>query len=64
MFHLLGHVPTEGEQVQTDALVLRAERVARRRIGRVLITPVGAAGRSDADADTPSSAHRDQELSS
>jgi putative hemolysin len=37
MFHLLGHVPTEGEQVECQGLVLRAERVARRRIGRVRI---------------------------
>jgi putative hemolysin len=37
MFHLLGHVPTEGEQIECDGLILRAERVARRRIGRVRI---------------------------
>jgi len=37
MFHLLGHVPTEGEQIECEGLVLRAERVARRRIGRVRI---------------------------
>ncbi|MGZ4706687.1 MAG: hemolysin family protein, partial [Acidimicrobiales bacterium] len=37
MFHLLGHVPTEGEQIECEGLALRAERVARRRIGRVRI---------------------------
>ena len=37
MFHLLGHVPTEGEQIECEGLILRAERVARRRIGRVRI---------------------------
>jgi CBS domain containing-hemolysin-like protein len=37
MFHLLGHVPVEGEQVTADGHVLRAERVQGRRIGRVRI---------------------------
>jgi CBS domain containing-hemolysin-like protein len=38
MFHLLGHVPVEGESVDVDGHVLRAERVQGRRIGRVRIT--------------------------
>ncbi len=42
MFHLLGHVPVEGETVEADGHVLRAERVQGRRIGRVRITPCGA----------------------
>jgi CBS domain containing-hemolysin-like protein len=37
MFHLLGHVSVEGEQVTADGHVLRAERVQGRRIGRVRI---------------------------
>jgi putative hemolysin len=37
MFHLLGHVPSEGEAVEADGHVLRAERVQGRRIGRVRI---------------------------
>ena len=59
MFHLLGHVPYEGESVGSDRVVLRAERVARRRIGRVLITPV------DVSAElTDARKSSDQELSS
>jgi len=38
VFNLLGHVPSEGESVALDGLVLRAERVQGRRIGRVRIT--------------------------
>jgi CBS domain containing-hemolysin-like protein len=70
MFHLLGHVPVEGEQVVSDGLVLRAERVARRRIGRVLLTPVvESVPRPAADPRHPSkdptpTPGRDQELSS
>ena len=74
MFHLLGHVPVEGEQVVSDGFVLRAERVARRRIGRVLLTPSvqpTAAGsddsapeRSTGSKDPAPTSRRDQELSS
>jgi CBS domain containing-hemolysin-like protein len=39
MFHLLGHIPHEGETIESDGHVLRAERVQGRRIGRVRITP-------------------------
>jgi CBS domain containing-hemolysin-like protein len=35
MFHLLGHIPVEGETVEVDDLILRAERVQGRRISRV-----------------------------
>ncbi len=52
MFHLLGHVPTEGEQVECEGLILRAERVARRRIGRVRIERLVAQEiRHDEDED-------------
>ncbi|MEY2456593.1 MAG: magnesium and cobalt exporter, family, partial [Acidimicrobiaceae bacterium] len=34
---LLGHVPAEGEKVEINGYRLKAERVAGRRIGRVLI---------------------------
>lgn len=37
MFHLLGHVPFEGETVRLDGLRLRAGRVKGRRIGTVTI---------------------------
>ncbi len=37
IFHLLGHVPTEGEMVESSGHRLWAERVQRRRIGRVRI---------------------------
>jgi CBS domain containing-hemolysin-like protein len=39
VFHLLGHIAHEGETVEVDEHVLRAERVQGRRIGRVRITP-------------------------
>jgi CBS domain containing-hemolysin-like protein len=34
---LLGHVPTEGESVDIDGYRVQAERIAGRRIKRVLI---------------------------
>jgi CBS domain containing-hemolysin-like protein len=40
MFHLLGHVPVEGETAVVGGHQLRAERVQGRRIGRVRITEV------------------------
>jgi putative hemolysin len=43
IFHLLGHVPVEGERAECAGFVLAAERVQRRRIGRVRIArAVGA----------------------
>jgi CBS domain containing-hemolysin-like protein len=39
-FHLLGHVPVEGESVTAVGHVLRAERVQGRRIGRVRVTAI------------------------
>lgn len=42
MFHLLGHVPVEGESVVADGFVLRADRVQGRRIGRVRVQPESA----------------------
>jgi CBS domain containing-hemolysin-like protein len=52
MFHLLGHIPVEGEAVTCDGRELRAERVQGRRIGRVRIGPRfdGATPAADADA--------------
>jgi len=38
MFHVLGHVPVEGEVATCEGFALRAERVQRRRIGRVRIS--------------------------
>jgi putative hemolysin len=38
MFHLLGHIPDEGETVEVDSLLLRADRVQGRRITRVRIS--------------------------
>jgi CBS domain containing-hemolysin-like protein len=38
MFHLMGHIPTEGETVEVDGLVLRADRVQGRRIRRVRVS--------------------------
>lgn len=59
MFHLLGHVPVEGEVVEAERHQLRAERVKGRRIGRVRITPMaideGAAvdGAMDGEQEVP-----------
>ena len=39
VFHLLGHVPAEGEAVEVEGHRLSAEKVQGRRIGRVRITP-------------------------
>jgi putative hemolysin len=39
VYSLLGHMPAEGEQVQTDRHELVAERIQGRRIGRVRIVP-------------------------
>jgi len=61
MFHLLGHVPTEGEQIECEGLILRAERVARRRIGRVRIgrlAPDRRAHRAGTDAHPDSTEDR------
>jgi CBS domain containing-hemolysin-like protein len=38
MFHLLGHIPVEGESVSIDLLELRADRVQGRRISRVRVS--------------------------
>ncbi len=45
IFHLLGHVPVEGERVQCEGFELQAQRVKGRRIGRVRIvrSPVAPA---------------------
>jgi putative hemolysin len=40
MFHLLGHVPFEGESVRSDGFKFRAEQVKGRRIGMVQIERV------------------------
>jgi putative hemolysin len=40
VFNLLGHVPTEGEEVVVDGHKLVAERVQGRRIGRVRVAKV------------------------
>jgi putative hemolysin len=70
LFYLLGHVPAEGEQIECDGFVLYAERVARRRIGRVRIMAVAddvtdesapPAGRSTPDTSVPGD--RNEEMS-
>ncbi len=48
VFDLLGHVPAEGETVNVDGHVLRAERVQGRRIGRVRITRAEESPAADA----------------
>jgi len=58
LFHLLGHVPIEGEQIECDGLVLHAERVARRRIGRVRIMAVAGDTTGDTTDDGSASGDR------
>jgi len=58
LFHLLGHVPIEGEQIECDGLVLHAERVARRRIGRVRIMAVAGDTTGDTTDDGSASGGR------
>jgi CBS domain containing-hemolysin-like protein len=40
VYHLLGHVPAEGEAVEIAGYRLSAEKVQGRRIGRVRVTPL------------------------
>ena len=42
MFHLLGHVPVEGEEIVADGHLLRAEEVQGRRIGVVRLERIEA----------------------
>jgi len=42
VYHLLGHVPAEGESVEVAGYRLSAEKVQGRRIGRVRVTPLPA----------------------
>ncbi|MDP9388945.1 MAG: hemolysin family protein [Actinomycetota bacterium] len=49
VFNLLGHVPTEGEKVETDGHCLVAEKVQGRRIGRVRIAKVSAPASSSSE---------------
>ena len=49
VYHLLGHVPAEGESVEVEGYRLSAEKVQGRRIGRVRITPLSAAPPAAAD---------------
>jgi CBS domain containing-hemolysin-like protein len=51
VYSLLGHVPAEGESVDCDGRKLTAERVEGQRIGRVRISPLAVAERSEADGD-------------
>jgi CBS domain containing-hemolysin-like protein len=41
MMHLLGAIPSEGQEVSYDNIRFKAERVQGRRIARVLVTKVG-----------------------
>jgi len=53
MFHLLGHIPVEGETVRCDGRELRAERVQGRRIGRVRIgSPVDGSFAADVASES------------
>jgi putative hemolysin len=50
VYHLLGHVPAEGESVEVEGYRLAAEKVQGRRIGRVRVTPLPpSAGPAEGD---------------
>ena len=49
MFHLLGHVPVEGEEIVADGHLLRAEEVQGRRIGVVRLERIEVPPESDDD---------------
>jgi putative hemolysin len=53
IFHLLGHVPAEGESVECAGHQLWAERVQRRRIGRVRIALADPDMAHDHERDRP-----------
>jgi CBS domain containing-hemolysin-like protein len=53
VFHLLGHVPAEGESVECAGHRLWAERVQRRRIGRVRISLAEPTATDDRDGERP-----------
>jgi CBS domain containing-hemolysin-like protein len=55
MLGLLGHIPTEGQEVRFDHLLLKAEKVVGRRIKSVLITrePADEPSAADEHADEP-----------
>ena len=57
MFHLLGHVPDEGESITCDGHVLRAEQVQGRRIGVVRVERIDGPGDEDGAPDDGD--HRD-----
>jgi CBS domain containing-hemolysin-like protein len=50
LYSLLGHVPSEGETAEIEGLLLRAERVQGRRIGRVRISSAPEPGDDDGDS--------------
>jgi len=60
VYSLLGHVPTEGESVESDGQRLTAEKVQGRRIARVRITPIPPRPDTDGSA-TPEPARRDRD---
>jgi len=49
MFHLLGHVPYEGETTTCDGHLLTAEKVQGRRIGVVRVERIGEPGHDHDD---------------
>jgi len=61
MFHLLGHIPHEGETVDVAGLRLRADRVQGRRISRVRITRIAVAEDEAPVGDDAAEARRKRE---
>lgn len=47
MFHLLGHIPHEGETIEVGGLRLRADRVQGRRISRVRVSRIDESDERD-----------------
>ena len=50
ILHLLGAIPSEGQEVAYDNIRFKAERVQGRRIARVLVTKTGESAKSRAQA--------------
>ena len=52
VYNLLGHVPAEGEEVDADGHRLTAEKVQRRRIGRVRVAKLPSPPADDSSPDS------------
>jgi CBS domain containing-hemolysin-like protein len=54
LLHLMGHVPHEGESVECNGFLLRADKVQGRRIGKVGVVRIPPAGTEESESSTSS----------